>query len=74
MFQRRQWEFSIIALLLPFVLFKGCKSYMEKLHEDYIRERTQESYVRNFLVENEAGALDLPKFKVNHSLFVPHNL
>ena len=52
-------------LVLPFVLFKSCQSCIEKAQEEHIRKMTQESYVRNFLIQNEAAALVLPKFNVN---------
>lgn len=57
----------IIMLVLPFLLLKGCASCMDDTHERIKRdrERTQESYVRKFLIENEAGSLKLPKFNVN---------
>ena len=55
----------LIILVFPFAFFKGCKSCMDHASEEYYREHTQESFVRNFLVENEAAVLLLPKFKVN---------
>ena len=55
----------LIILVFPFAFLKGCKSYMDHVSEEIYREKTQESYVRNFLAENEAAILILPKFKVN---------
>lgn len=54
----------LIILVFPFAFLKGCKSYMDHVSEEIYREKTQESYVRNFLAENEAAILILPKFKV----------
>ncbi|MBO4805600.1 MAG: hypothetical protein J5554_06130 [Paludibacteraceae bacterium] len=62
----------IIIFALPFVLCKSCISCLEKRHEEIVREKSQESYVRKFLIENEAATLILPKFKVNsydHELY-----
>lgn len=56
--------FFLIMLVLPFALFKGCKSCLDNSLDEYMQEVTQESYVRGFLAENEAAALVLPKFKV----------
>ncbi|MBR3520242.1 MAG: hypothetical protein IKN77_09005 [Paludibacteraceae bacterium] len=55
----------LIILVFPFAFLRSCKSCADKNNERIYRERTQESYVRNFLVENEASSLSLPKFKVN---------
>lgn len=54
----------LIMAILPFALFKGCVSCIDHVSDEFQKERTQESYVRKFLAENEAGVLVLPKFNV----------
>ncbi len=63
--KKKMGIFFLIILVLPFAFFRSCKSCSDKNNERIYRERTQESFVRDFLEENGASSLSLPKFKVN---------
>lgn len=65
--KKKMRKYFLILLAIPFVLFKSCDSCSEN-SKDVSKsnsEKVQESYVRDFLIQNEAAALVLPKFKVN---------
>lgn len=63
--KKKMRKYFLIALLFPFVLFKCCDSCSDDSKKETKSEKTQESYVRKFLADNEASSLVLPKFKVN---------